>query len=283
MADGSKGLGVLGRKNPEGIGCARKAWLDRERDCMSGHSKWATIKHKKAATDAKRGKTFTRLIREITMAARTGGGDPEGNPSLRAAIVAAKAENMPADNIKRAIQRGTGELPGVIFEESSYEGYGPKGVAVIVEVATDNRNRTVSEIRHIFSRHGGSLGEAGCVAWMFSKRGAIVVPKEKASEEQLLNIVLDAGAEDLQDDGEQWEVVCPPAAFEAVSQALKDAGIEVSSAEITMLPQTYVKLEGKDAGQMLRFVDALEEHEDVQHVYSNFDIDQHELEQVSGG
>ena len=250
---------------------------------MSGHSKWATIKHKKAATDAKRGKTFTRLIKEITIAARTGGGDPDGNPGLRAAIVAAKAENMPSDNIKKAIQRGTGELPGVIFEEAIYEGYGPKGVAVIVEVATDNRNRTVSEIRHIFSRHGGSLGEAGCVAWMFSKQGSVVVPKQKASEEQLLNIVLDAGAEDLRDDGELWEVVCPPAAFEAVSQALKGAGIEVSSAEVTMLPQTYVKLEGKDAGQMLRFVDALEEHEDVQHVYSNFDFDQHELEQVSGG
>ena len=190
---------------------------------------------------------------------------------------------MPAENIKRAIQRGTGELPGVTFEDAAFEGYGPHGVAVLVEVSTDNRNRTVSEIRHLFSRFGGSLGEAGCVAWMFSKQGSVVVPKQKASEEQMLDIVLDAGAEDLRDEGELWEVVCPPAAFEAVSQALKGAGIEADSAEITMLPQTYVKLEGKDAGQMIRFVETLEEHEDVQHVYSNFDFDQHELEQVSGG
>ncbi|MBI4464906.1 MAG: YebC/PmpR family DNA-binding transcriptional regulator [Acidobacteria bacterium] len=250
---------------------------------MSGHSKWATIKHKKAATDAKRGKSFTRLIKEITVAARTGGGDPEGNPRLRAAVNAAKAENMPAENIKRAIQRGTGELPGVTYEEASYEGYGPHGVAMMVEVATDNRNRTVSEIRHLFSRHGGSLGEAGCVSWMFSKQGSIIISKQNASEEQLLNIVLDAGAEDLRDDGEQWEIVCTPPAVEGVSQALKDAGVGIESAETAMLPQTYVKLEGKNAEQMIRFVEALEEHEDVQHVYSNFDIDQRELEQVSGG
>ena len=250
---------------------------------MSGHSKWATIKHKKAATDAKRGAVFTRLIKEITVAARHGGGDPEANPRLRAAVTAAKAENMPGDNIKRAIQRGTGELPGVTYEEASFEGYGPHGVAMIVEVATDNRNRTVSEIRHLFSRNGGNLGEAGCVSWMFSKRGSITVPKRVASEEDLLNIVLEAGAEDLRDDGEEWEIVSMPEAFENVLEALKKARIEVSTSEITMLPQTYVKLEGRDAQQMLRLVEGLEDHEDVQHVYSNFDIDQRELEQVSQG
>ena len=248
---------------------------------MSGHSKWATIKHKKAATDAKRGRIFTRLIKEITIAARNGG-DTESNPRLRTAVLAARNENMPADNIKRAIQRGTGELPGVVFEEVSYEGYGPHGVAIIVEVATDNKNRTVSEIRHIFSRFGGNLGEAGCVAWMFSKRGSIVVPKKSATEDQLMNIVLDAGAEDLHDDGEQWEIVAPPEAVEPVTKVLKDAKIEVTNSEVTMLPQTYVKLEGKEAEQMIKFVDALEEHEDVQHLYSNFDIDERVLEQVEG-
>jgi YebC/PmpR family DNA-binding regulatory protein len=195
--------------------------------------------------------------------------------------LAARNENMPADNIKRAIQRGTGELPGLTIEETSYEGYGPHGVAIIVEVATDNKNRTVSEIRHIFSRFGGNLGEAGCVAWMFSKRGSIVVPKKSATEDQLMNIVLDAGAEDLRDDGEQWEVVAPPDAVEPVGKALRDAKIEVTTSEVTMLPQTYVKLEGKEAEQMIKFMDALEDHEDVQHLYSNFDIDERVLEQVS--
>ena len=250
---------------------------------MSGHSKWATIKHKKAATDARRGKVFTRLIKEITIAARHGGGDADANPRLRAAILTAKSENMPADNIKRAVQRGTGELPGVTFEEAAFEGYGPHGVALIVEVATDNRNRTVSEIRHLFSRFGGSLGEAGCVAWMFHKRGSISVPKQNATEDQLMNIVLDAGAEDLRDDGEQWEIVSPTDALDAIVQALKKAHIEVASSEIAMLPQTYVKLEGSKAQQMLRLMDGLEEHEDVQHVYSNIDFDARELEQVSGG
>jgi YebC/PmpR family DNA-binding regulatory protein len=250
---------------------------------MSGHSKWATIKHKKAATDAKRGRIFTRLIKEITVAARSGGGDAEANPRLRAAVQAAKAENMPADNIKRAIQRGTGELPGVTYEETSYEGYGPHGVAVMVEVATDNRNRTVSEIRHLFSRYGGNLGEAGCVSWMFHKRGAIAAPKKNTTEDQMLGIVLDAGAEDLRDDGEQWEIVTPPDALEAVANALKKAQVEVASSEVTMLPQTYVKLDGRSAEQMIKFMEALEDHEDVQHVYSNFDVDARELEQVSGG
>lgn len=250
---------------------------------MSGHSKWATIKHKKAATDARRGKVFTRLIKEITIAARSGGGDPDSNPRLRAAILSAKAENMPADNIKRALQRGTGELPGTTYEEAAFEGYGPHGVALIVEVATDNRNRTVSEIRHLFTRFGGSLGEAGCVAWMFHKRGSITVPKQSATEDQLMNIVLDAGAEDLRDDGEQWEIICPPEAFETVAKALKNAGIEVASSEVGKLPENYIKLDGSKAQQMVKLMDALEEHEDVQHLYSNFDFDARELEQVSGG
>ncbi len=248
---------------------------------MSGHSKWATIKHKKAATDAKRGKIFTRLIKEITVAARHGGGDLETNPRLRGAVNTAKAENMPAENIKRAIQRGTGELPGVVFEEVTFEGYGPHGVALIVEVATDNRNRTVSELRHAFSRNGGNLGESNSVAWMFRKRGSIIVPKSSASEDQLMNIVLDAGAEDLRDDGDTWEIVCLPESFDAVLEAVKNAKFEVAVSEVTMLPQNYIKLEGKDAAQMIRLVEALEDHEDVQHVYSNFDIDEHELEQVS--
>jgi YebC/PmpR family DNA-binding regulatory protein len=249
---------------------------------MSGHSKWATIKHKKAATDAKRGRIFTRLIKEITVAARHGGGDTEANPRLRTAVLAAKAENMPADNIKRAIQRGTGELPGVTIEETSYEGYGPHGVAMMVEVATDNKNRTVSEIRHLFSKFGGNLGEANCVAWMFNKRGSVTVPKNNASEDQIMGLILDAGAEDLRDDGDNWEIVSPPEAVDAVTQALKGAGIEVVNSEVSMLPQTYVKLDGRSAEQMLKFLDALEEHEDVQHVYSNFDFDANELEQVSG-
>ena len=249
---------------------------------MSGHSKWATIKHKKAATDAKRGQAFTRLIKEITVAARHGGGDAESNPRLRTAVLAAKAENMPAENIKRAIQRGTGELPGVTFEETAYEGYGPHGVAMLVEVATDNKNRTVSEIRHLFSRFGGNLGEAGCVAWMFSKRGSVTVAKQNASEDQLMNLVLDSGAEDLRDDGDNWEIIAPPEAVERVSQALKTAGIEVANSEVAMLPQTYVKLDGKNAEQMIKFLEALEEHEDVQYLYSNFDFDANELEQVSG-
>ena len=249
---------------------------------MSGHSKWATIKHKKAATDAKRGQAFTRLIKEITVAARHGGGDAESNPRLRTAVLAARNENMPADNIKRAIQRGTGELPGITYEETSYEGYGPHGVAMLVEVATDNKNRTVSEIRHLFSRFGGNLGEAGCVAWMFSKRGSVTVPKSKATEDQLMNIVLDAGAEDLRDDGDNWEIISPPEAVASVSQAVKKAAIEVTGSEVAMMPQTYVKLDGKNAEQMIKFLEALEEHEDVQHLYSNFDFDAKEFEHVSG-
>ncbi len=247
---------------------------------MSGHSKWATIKHKKGAADARRGKVFTRLIREIAMAAKTGG-DPETNARLRTAVVAAKAENMPADNIKRAIQRGTGELPGATYEESIFEGYGPGGVALLVEVSTDNRNRTVSEIRHAFAKNGGNLGEAGSVAWMFHKKGDIVVPKSAAKEDDLMSIVLEAGGEDLRDDGENWEILTDPQHYEPVLEAVKKAGIQPTLSEISMVPQNYIKLEGAAAAQMIRLVEALEEHDDVQHVYSNFDIDQKQLEAVA--
>lgn len=248
---------------------------------MSGHSKWATIKHKKGALDAKRGKIFTRLIKEIAMAAKSGG-DPDKNPRLRTAIVAAKAENMPADNIKRAIQRGTGELPGASYEEFQLEGYGPGGVAVLVEVSTDNRNRTVSEIRHVFGKHSGNLAEAGSVSWMFHKKGDIVLPKTAAKEDELMNIVLESGGEDLRDDGENWEVLTDPSNFEPVVEAVKKAGMQPTSAEIAMLPQNYIKVEGPNATQMIRLVEALEDHDDVQHVHSNFDIDQKLLEEVAG-
>ncbi len=248
---------------------------------MSGHSKWATIKHKKAALDAKRGKVFTRIIREIIMAARIGGGDPEKNPRLRKAIQDAKAENMPADNIKRAVQRGTGELPGATYEEMNLEGYGPGGVALLVELSTDNRNRTVSEIRHIFTKNGGNLGEAGSVAWMFHKKGDIVVPKSAAKEDDLMGVVLDAGAEDLKDDGENWEVITDPGAYEPVVEALKKAKITPAASEVAMIPQNYIKLEGQAANTMIRLIEALEEHDDVQHVYSNFDVDLKQLEQVA--
>src|ERR1700748_1343125 len=211
---------------------------------MSGHSKWATIKHKKGALDAKRGKIFTRLIREITMAARSGGGDPDANPRLRGAIAAAKAENMPADNIKRAIQRGTGELPGAIYEEITFEGYGPGGVAVIVETTTDNRNRTVSEVRHAFSKNGGNLGESGSVRFMFAKKGVIATPKTARDAETLMNIVLEAGGDDLNDEGDTWEIITEPSAFDAVAEAVRNAKIETVMSELTMIATTYTKLEG---------------------------------------
>jgi YebC/PmpR family DNA-binding regulatory protein len=249
---------------------------------MSGHSKWATIKHKKGALDAKRGKIFTRLIKEISMAAKAGGGDAEKNPRLRTAVAAAKAENMPADNIKRAIQRGTGELPGVSYEEITFEGYGPGGVALLVEVSTDNRNRTVSEIRHAFSKNGGNMAEAGAVAWMFHKKGSIVVPKSAASEDDLMNIILEAGGEDLRDDGESWEILTDPHSYEAVLEAVKKAGVTPEVSQVGMIPQNYIKLEGQQAGTMLRLMEALEDHDDVQNVYSNFDVDQKTLEQVAG-
>jgi YebC/PmpR family DNA-binding regulatory protein len=247
---------------------------------MSGHSKWATIKHKKGALDAKRGKIFTRLIKEITMAAKHGG-DPEKNPQLRTAVAAAKAENMPADNIKRAIQRGTGELPGMAYEEITFEGYGPGGVALLVEVSTDNRNRTVSEIRHAFEKNGGNMGAAGSVAWMFHKKGSIVVPKSAGSEDKIMEIILEAGGEDLRDDGDNFEVITDPNAFEAVKEALDKAGIKPEHAEVGMLPQNYVKLEGQAANTMIRLLEALEDHDDVEHVWSNFDMDTKALEEVA--
>ena len=248
---------------------------------MSGHSKWATIKHKKGALDAKRGKTFTRIIKEITIAAKSGG-DPDGNPRLRTAILAAKAENMPAENIKRAIQRGTGELEGVNYEEITFEGYGPGGVAIIVEVLTDNRNRAVSEIRHAFSKNGGNLGESGSVRFMFSKKGLIVVEKSAATEEQLMDIVLEHGGEDLNDEGDTWEIITDPTAYEAVLAAVKAAGIPTAASEVTMLASTYTKLEGSPAGQMIRLLEALEDSDDVQNVYSNFDMDAAQMEAAAG-
>lgn len=248
---------------------------------MSGHSRWATIKHKKGAADARRGKVFTKLIKEITIAARAGGGDPDGNPRLRSAITAAKAENMPADNIKRAIQKGTGELPGATFEEVVYEGYGPGGVAMMVEVTTDNRNRTLSEIRHTFSKHGGNLGASGSVSWLFHKKGYVVVEKGKTDEDMLLNLVTEAGAEDMREDGSNWEIISPPDKFPQVTEQLKSANITPAAAEVSMVPQSYVKLSGKHAEQLLRLMEELEDHEDVQHVYSNFDIEEAEIQALT--
>ncbi len=248
---------------------------------MSGHSKWATIKHKKGALDAKRGKIFTRLIKEIAMAAKSGG-DPDMNPRLRTAILAAKAENMPADNIKRAIQRGTGELPGASYEEFILEGSGPGGVALLAEISTDNRNRTVSEIRHVFGKNNGNMAEAGAVSWMFKKKGDIVVPKSAAKEDDLMNIILEAGGEDLKDEGENWEILTEPSAYEAVLEAVKKAGITPASSSVSMVPDNYIKLEGQQAAQMIRLLEALEDSDDVQNVHANFDIDQKTLEEVAG-
>jgi len=247
---------------------------------MSGHSKWATIKHKKAALDAKRGKLFTRIIKEISIAARSGG-DPDANPRLRTAILAAKGVSMPADNITRAIKRGTGELGGVQIEEVLFEGYGPGGAAVMVLCATDNRNRTVSEIRHAFSKQGGNLGEQNSVGWMFERKSEILIDKENASEDQLMNIVLDAGGDDLRDDGDQWGVISPPENHEAVLKALQAANITSESAEIAMVPKNLIKLEGKNAAGMLRMIEALEDYDDTQNVWSNFDIDEEEMERIS--
>jgi len=245
---------------------------------MSGHSKWHSIKHKKGAADAKRGKIFTRLIKELTVAARAGGGDPDMNPRLRTIIAEAKQNNMPADNIKRAIRRGTGEEPGVSYEEAQYEAYGPGGAAVILDVLTDNKNRTVGELRHLLEKHGGNLASNGSVAWMFSKKGYIVVEKTKADEEKLMAAVIEAGADDLQDDDDNWEVLSSVEAFPAVNEAVKALGIEPATAQVSMIPQNYVKLEGKPAQQMVRLMEALEEHDDIQHVWSNFDISEKEIE-----
>jgi YebC/PmpR family DNA-binding regulatory protein len=245
---------------------------------MSGHSKWHTIKHKKGAADAKRGKIFTRIIKELTVAARNGGGDANTNPRLRTIIAEAKSVNMPADNIKRAIQRGTGELPGVSYEEITYEAYGPGGVAIMIEVLTDNKNRTVGEMRHALSKYGGNLGEANSVAWMFEKKGYIVVEKSKADEDKLMSAVIDAGADDMRDDDDNWEIVTPPDAYEGVLEAVKTLGIEPAASEIAMLPQNYIKLEGKSAQQMVKLMDVLEEHEDTKKVWTNADIEEKEIE-----
>jgi len=245
---------------------------------MSGHSKWSTIKHKKAAADAKRGRIFTRLIREITVAARQGGGDVNGNARLRAAVAAAKEANMPADNITRAIKKGTGELGGGQLEEVTYEGYGPGGVAVIVETVTDNKNRTLPEIRHIFSKHGGNMAAANAVAWMFEKKGYLVVDRSVMPEDALLETVLDAGAEDLRQDGSNYEIFTPPESFQQVKEALKAKGVEITAAEVEMSPSNTVRAEGPTARKVLNLVEALEDHDDVQHVWANFDIDERELE-----
>ncbi len=247
---------------------------------MSGHSKWATIKHKKAALDSKRGAVFTRIIKEITIAAR-GGGDQDANPRLRTAVAAAKAASMPADNIKRAIMRGTGELEGLTIEEIRFEGYGPGGAAVLVDCVTDNRNRTVSEIRHLLSKHGGNLGEQNSVGWMFERKSQILIEQERATEDQLMNIVLDAGADDLRGDGALWEILSDPNSHEQVLNAFQKAGLETVSAQIAMIPKNLVKLEGKQAAGMLRLSEALEENEDVQNVYSNYDIDEDEMEALA--
>lgn len=248
---------------------------------MSGHSKWHSIKHKKAAADAKRGKLFTRLIKEISVAARLGGGDLDSNPRLRTAVQAAKDANMPQDNIKRAIMKGTGELPGQNFEESSYEGYGPGGVAVFIEALTDNKNRTVAELRHLFSKHGGSLAEAGSVQWMFEKKGYINVDSSQTSEERLLEIALEAGAEDLRVDNGSFSVTCSLENFEAVKKAIEDSGIPIEVSELTMIPQSEVHVEGKVAHQTLALMEALEDHDDIQNVYANFDIDEKEMESLA--
>ena len=244
---------------------------------MSGHSKWHTIKHKKGALDAKRGKLFTKLIKELTVAARTGGGDPEANARLRKAVSDAKAGNMPNDTIARAIRRGTGEEEGVNYDEITYEGVGPGGVAVMIEAMTDNRNRTVAEIRHAFSKNGGNLGVSGSQAWNFEKKGYIVVEKSAKSEDELFEIVTEAGAEDLRDDGDNFEIITAPEQFEAVHEALKKAGIEPQAADVEMVPKSYVKLTGADARSMLKLMETLEDHDDVQKVSANFDIDEAEM------
>lgn len=244
---------------------------------MSGHSKWATIKRKKAKIDAQRGKVFTRLIKELMVSARQGGGDESSNARLRTAVAAAKAANMPTANIERAIKRGTGELDGVNYEEVTYEGYGPSGVAFIIEVVTDNRNRTVADMRHYLSKHGGNLGESGCVSWMFEKKGLIVIPAAGIEEDELMLLALDAGADDLKQEEESFEITTPPENFETVKEALEGKGLTIESAEVSMIPKTTIKLQGTQAEKVMRLVDLLEEHDDVQNVYANFDIDMDEM------
>jgi len=248
---------------------------------MSGHSKWSTIKRKKGAADAKRGKIFTRIIKEITLAARLGGGDPDGNARLRTAILAAKMENMPKDNIERAIKKGTGEGGTVVYEEVTYEGYGPGGVAVFVEVTTDNRNRTVAEIRHIFSKHGGNLAENGAVSWIFAKKGSILIDKNTVDEDKLMEAALDAGAEDIREEENEFELITSPGAFDAVRKALEDAGIKYLEAKVGMIPQNTVKLDGDKAVSMLKLMEKMEDNDDVQNVYANFDIPDAIMEKLS--
>jgi conserved hypothetical protein TIGR01033 len=250
---------------------------------VAGHSKWAQIKHKKAQVDAKKGKIFTKIVKEISVAARLGGGDPEKNPRLRLAIDRAREVNMPSDNIKRAIMKGTGELPGTSYEEIVYEGYGPGGVALLIEVMTDNKNRTVSEIRHLLSKHGGSLGESGCVSWIFEKKGYILVDKKAVDEDTLLSVALDAGVDDLKNDEKEdnYEIIVPPDKLKEVKNAIEQAGINVSMAEVTMLPKNYVPVEGSVAEQMIKLMEALEEHDDVQNVYANFDMPEEAMSKVS--
>jgi YebC/PmpR family DNA-binding regulatory protein len=248
---------------------------------MSGHSKWASIRHKKGAVDAKRGKIFSKLIKEITVAARLGGGDPEGNPRLRVAVQAAKAQNMPKDNIARAIKKGAGELAGTSYEEYNYEAYGPGGVALMMNCLTDNRNRTIADIKHIFERHGGNLGEPGCVSWMFEQRGLVVFEKKSVEEEKLLDLALEAGAEDIKESETQFEVLTDPADFESIKKVFDDEGLSYSLAEISMIPQNTVKLEGRDAERVLSLLEALEENDDVSQVYANFDIPDEVMEALS--
>ena len=245
---------------------------------MSGHSKWHTIKHKKGAADAKRGKVFTRLIKELTVAARHGGGDPEMNPRLRTVVADAKANNMPRENIDRAIRRGTGEEPGVTYDEVTYEGYGPGGVALLIETLTDNKNRTVGEIRHLLGKHAGNLAAENSVAWMFSRKGQIFVEKGRIDEDRLLSAALDAGADDMNDDEGGWEIVCAPEHFEVVRDAVEALGVEPESAAVAMVPQNYIKLVGREAQQMLKLMEAVEDHDDVQHVWANFDVEKKEIE-----
>jgi YebC/PmpR family DNA-binding regulatory protein len=245
---------------------------------MSGHSKWHTIKHKKGAADAKRGKLFTRLIKELSVAARNGGGDPGMNPRLRTIIADAKAANMPRENIERAIRRGTGEEPGVSYEEITYEGYGPGGVALMIESVTDNKNRTVGEIRHLLGKYNGNLAAENSVAWMFTRKGQVFVEKDKADEEKLLNAVLENGGDDMSDDGDTWEIITAPESFEAVRDAVKALGVEPASAQVAMVPQNYIKLEGTDARTMLKLMEMLDDHDDVQRVWANFDIEEKEIE-----
>ena len=248
---------------------------------MSGHSKWASIKHKKGAADAKRGKVFSRLNKEITVAARLGGGDPGGNPRLRSAIQAAKAENMPKDNMERAIKKGTGELEGASYEECNYEAYGPGGVAIMIDCLTDNKNRTVAEVKHLFERHGGNLGEPGCVSWIFEKKGLIVFERDSVEEERLLELALDAGAEDIKEEETQFEILTDPSDFESVKKAFDGEGLSYTVAEVSMIPQNTVSLEGRDAERMLNLIEILEEHDDINHVYANFDIPDEVMEALS--